>query len=111
MILVNIIQNLNFSNYKNYFGINISQARRGFDNRIEFLNGKYILIIEIYIGNLDVKFYKERALIRLSNPFESMTFYKDLLEYIKLNTGYKLILPENLLNKVKLLNEIKECFE
>ncbi len=110
-ILVDIISDFSKSNIKQIFGINISQTRRGSDKKIEFLNGKYILIINMHDGNLVVNFYKEGALIILSNPFELMAFYKDLQEHIELNTGYELILPENLLNKVKQLNEIKECFE
>ncbi len=111
MTLVNVISDFNDSDLKHIFGISISQTRRGFDNKIEFLNGKYSLLIEMYLEGIRHGFFKDQSSIALSNPLELAKFYKDLQDFIKLNKGYELKLPEELLDKVKELEEIYNAFD
>ena len=109
--LVNVISDFNASELKHIFGISISQTRRGFDNKIEFLNGKYTLLIEMYLEGIHLGFFKDHSPIALSNPIELAKFYKDLQDFIKLNKGYELKLPEELLNQIKEIRDIYNAFD
>jgi len=110
-ILINTVGSLNQSGVKDEFGITISQTRRGADSRIEFLNGEYTLLIEIYIGEIRYGFKRGREVVDLENPYNSYDFYENLRSYVELNNGIRIELPLDLIAKVNNLEEIRENFE
>ncbi len=109
-ILERIIRDFDASELKHFLGMSISQTKRGFENKIEFLNGKYILHVNMYVEQIQFGLYKDQTLIDLSSPVDILLFYKDLQDHIKLNNGYTLELPKDLIEKEKEIVEIHESF-
>jgi hypothetical protein len=96
-IVVNtIISDFNNSKLKNTFGMVISQTRRGLDNTVEFLNGRYTLRIEIHKDGIKYSLYKDKEHIDLTNQIERIKFFEDLQNFSTLTTGFEPVLPNNL---------------
>ncbi len=109
-ILANTIGDLNNSNIKNYFGVSISQTRNGFDNVIEFLNGDYELRVSMYISQINFGLFKGPNQINPSDPVVFFEFYSNLQSFVELNSGVKIILPPELVEKIEKLGDVENKF-
>jgi len=109
-ILINIIGDFSNSDLKHIFGMAVSQTRKGFDNTVEFLNGRYVLRIEMYVEGKTSLLFKDNQKIDLSNPITRYQFYEDLQNFSTLTTGFQPSLPNNLKNQKERIISAQKSF-
>ncbi len=95
-LIPSIIKSFDNSDLRNIFGIEISKARRGLDNTIELLNGRYTLRIEIHIEGVKYSLFKDKVQIDLINQIERFKFFEDLQNFSALTTGFEPVLPNDI---------------
>lgn len=97
------VQQLKVSEEKVYFGVEITQRNRGFDNKVDFINQKYILIISSNLSGTRKNLQKNSKTIDITNFSNIIILLQDLKEFLMQNYGLEIFLPDNIpLCEVKL---------
>lgn len=119
-IISNKIEDLQKDSARGHFNITIS-IEGGQKNyfTIEFLNGEYILRIELFIGNIDIyltsrseqlfKLEERRELI--NKRVKILEFYMDLKDHIELTLGYSCMFPDKIETEWKKLEKVRSKFQ
>lgn len=91
-----ILHDLRFSKEKIYFGIEISQKREGFSNKIDIMGEDYIIMISSYIEGTQTRFTQKGKELSLSNLNHVLELIMKLKDYVLNMYGYELTVPKEI---------------
>ncbi len=84
------------SDEKVYFGIEITQRNRGYNNKLDFINQKYILIISSDLSSTRKNLKKNNKSINLMNFSNVVILLQEMKDFIMQTYGLQINIPDNI---------------
>ena len=92
------VRDLNMNQIKQYFEINFIQTNRGYYNKVDILNGKYLIRVESHLEGTRFWIRKERENLNEKDFTQIHKILSELQALIQINYGYDIQIPSNIPN-------------
>ena len=94
----NLVYELNQSSEKEYFILQFVQTGRGFNSKIDILNGEYRIAIQSSLEGTYINMWNGIERVNNKDFSNIQSILQSLQNHVQINFGYKIVIPNSLPN-------------